>query len=384
MTNLLRWGCLALCLAFMGCHERPDLDAVQKEVFRLVRAGHTDSTAAALALTEKTLAQQPSVRTWNDSLAYADSLDIAYLHRVRVAMLYDNVQEAAPGMPDTVRAALAFIEAIPWTNVWRPRGKVQFWAKYSEVASEAMVIAQSTNMANLAYQGFQQAELLALTYEDVHDEGFLELVGDTRNDFLHTIQAMPDSVRLAFAPSSNSSSAPLPIGLIAFIGFIALGTGAGGVHLWAKRRQSHASQDATDADTHSFVPYDVRYADWGSAERCLEALWVLSFAYNEVPEEALQIVTDKCRSLDHQRALFMAAGLMVSGLDYDPLKAAGLVRQRLLRYAKRNKIAFHPGVLLPRDRAEMRQWLDHLFGTKRPVQVLGSREDRDTGADQKF
>lgn len=207
MRNLLRCGCLVLCLVCTSCYQRPDLDTAQKEVFRLVRAGHSDSTAAALALAERILERQPSARIWNDSLAYADSLDIAYLHRVRIAMLYDASEDAAPGMPDTVRAALAFIEAIPWTSVWRPRGKVQFWTDYSEIASEAMVLTQSANMARLAYQGLQQAKLLALAYNDVHNEGFLALVRQRRHEFFNNFQTMPDSVRLAFAESLDTESA---------------------------------------------------------------------------------------------------------------------------------------------------------------------------------
>lgn len=342
--------------------EARTLSEVPEERLQLIQT--MPSYLAARAIRDSLLQLGPRIRYYNDSLAAVDSANYAYLSLLRVSSLYERT--------DTTLAVYAYLEATPWLAALDPDVRTAEARRYAETVADAVDETLSPNMASLAYAAFVRAEALAL---EAGDAELVALVDRSRGEVVRRIVAMPDSVRLAFAPAPGSSSAPFSPGLVAFIAFIALGTGAGGVHLWRRRHPAdqRTSREEHEA-SHGFVPYDVRYAGLTAAERCLEALWVLSFSYSEVTEEVLAIVQANCRGLDSQRALFMAAGLMVGGLDYDPLKAAGLVRQRLLRYAKRHNIAYHPGVLLPRDRAEMREWLERQFGVQRPRQVLQAQE----------
>lgn len=321
----------------------------------LVTSGDSLKIERGMQQLDSLLATNLRPHLFNDSLARRDSSAIAFLYLSKLSYEYYHTH-------DTVAAALTYFDAQPWLRVASPETRADEARRFAETIGDALVASSSPNMARLAYTAFQEAEQYAW---QISNFTLSALVDSSRLALKAQLEGMPDSVRLAFAPLPAPASSPLPAVLVAFVAFIALGTGARGLQVWIRKRQpAHARR----VQSSRFVPYDERYSQLKTAERCLEALWVLCYSHGEIPDEVFRIVRERCRNDDSQRALFMAAGLIVLGLDYDPLKAAGVVRQRLLRYVHSHQMAYHPGVILPRDREEARQWLQRHYGIERPAQ----------------
>lgn len=212
----------------IGCSDEVDVRKVQLEVRRLAKV---DSVEKAGKLAEHIVSLNLQPRLSSDSLAHADSLSIAWLYRARTSYYYHKL--------DTVMAIFSFIETIPWTEVYGPLARAQFWRFYAEDAGQALMITQSPNMARLTYDAFVQAERFAKQYED---STFYAYVLETKREFHRNLLTLPDSVRMAYRPLELPSPRSLRLHAIV-LAFIVLGGSAGGFHLWQrhKRRRQHAA-----------------------------------------------------------------------------------------------------------------------------------------------
>lgn len=214
---------LSLCGAVWGgCGQRVDLDEARRTVARMTQTAFSDSMRQAGQIADSILALKPMPRLWNDSLARADSLGLAFLFRVRTAHFYEQ--------RDTVQALLSFAEAMPWTRVWDVEARMAFWSAYISDAKRAMALSQSAHLAQLTYQGFQHAEELALVHDNL---SFYRGVLQAKFDFGVALRHFPDSVQAAFSPAPLPESLPMSKGGTVAVGLIlALTLGGGGVWIW--------------------------------------------------------------------------------------------------------------------------------------------------------
>lgn len=290
------------------------------------------SYASAMHMVDSLLAQPPRVRSWNDSLAREDSLALASLHLKRVQDLYYG--------GDTTAAVFAYLGGSQWFVALKDEYETDQARRFAETAADALKESLSPNMASLAHDAFLRAIELA------NKEGDVELLRLAHNSFLEVSERvieMPDSVRLAFAPSKAPASS-LPWGgiLALAIGFI---VSAGGLRVYKQLKDKPRSTSLT-------LPV-------GTTEAVFEALWLITHEPQAIPKQVQTIVHDLCRKPTNQRATFMMAGLMALASDpeqADPLKVANAVRSRLLRHFKKQELAFGPGVVLPREQDEWREW----------------------------
>lgn len=336
-------------VVLIGCQPHVDVNKASDTAFRLARTGVLDSVLAAGQMADSILKMNPRPRYWSDSLAREDSLDIAYLYRLRTSHLYHR--------RDTVEAALSFIETIPWSHVWSLKAQAQFWRFYANDVSEAVEITRNPNMAKLAYKAFMEAERIAAQHGDT---AFYARVMETKGTAFANLAALPDSVRLAFAPSpAPSGPSPWSFMVVALVlGFIVGGS------TWRvyrkKEQQHHLTSKTVEQPTGS--TYDV-----------LDALWIVCNDTSSIPKDIEVTVCTTCRKPTSQRGMFMYAGLMagLGGEDADPLKVANTVRSRLLRFFKRQQWEMMPGVQLPRDRDEWYTWFNARgMATRKPSERL--------------
>lgn len=347
-----------LILMGSGCTSYVDVQTPEDEVFRLVKYQNADSTAKALSLIDSVLTLDPIPRYWSDSLAHQDSLAIVNLMDMRTSILYHTGEKTA--------AVHSFMETIPWTPAWPPRGQATFWKFYSHDMGEAITLTQSPNLARLAYKAYTHAEVVA--YETGNLDFYKEVLG-SRMALADSLALLPDSVRLAFAPAPPSSTNnPWTFAAVALVlGFI---VGGGSWQFYRKQKRQQAKTEGTQTPS-------------GSTEDILDALWMICNDINAVPDEVVTIVKQTCRKTTSQRAMFLQAGLIarVYDLEAPPLNVANTVRSRLLRYFKSRGWKMNPGVRLPRDREEWYLWFSQMEMVNRKPSIA-LQTDRTSSAVQ--
>lgn len=323
---------ILICFLGSGCQDAIDLDYESNHVFQLATSGILDSVVYAGIYADSILALNPPVRYWDDSLAYEDSLDIAYLYRLRTSHLYHR--------RDTVQAIFSFIETMPWSAVWTRRIQAKFWNEYSNDLGEAMVIMKSPNMAALAFDAFTQAERLAF-----RDSVYYTKVLATREAFVSKLRTMPDSVQEAYGPRPASSKIPIDsFGLLAVaLGFILLG-GGGGTWYWRRHRKRSAA--VVDEPAPVLEPQYPRFHTektahlyvgdkQASRQQLLSAVWWVVFHPDELAE-VRAFVSRRTQTGDlNQLSFCLAAGLLVNGLPEDEEQLVTLgknIRARLIRF----------------------------------------------------
>lgn len=304
---------------------------------------HEPSYQRAIAHVDSILNLPPKIRYYSDSLARADSLSLAMLHRIRIGHSYYY--------EDTTQAVFGYLQASPWLAALSTEGEITEMRRYAETVGDALEETLSVNIARLAYEAFARAEHLAITSGDTT---LFHLVDSSRAVVAHRILTMPDSVRAAFGPTAPRPPRSVPTGLIAFLAFITL-SGAAGGGLWWHVRNKH------QPPAPSPLPIQL-----SNAELALEAIWQICYSPQHLPDEAVATVGKECRDMDSQRAIFMLAGLMILGHDHNPSKAAATIRQRLLRHFTKNDCGLQTDVLLPRTRDEFKTWFAEHYNKQRP------------------
>lgn len=303
----------------------------------------------AVARRDSILARGPELRYFNDSLARIDSGYYALFLLGRVSNLYYY--------HDTTQAVFAYMEALPWLKSASLEAQAEQARRFAETVGDAIDETWSPQMAALAYQAFSRAEYLALTRSD---RTLYDLVDSSRTHVVERLFDMPDSVRIAFAPSASRPSnaswhlAAVTAALIFVFGFISYG-----IYIWRKKDPPPASS-----------------APPGSTLAILDALWAICNDIEDVPVSIRSITTTLCRYPDNQRAMFMMAGLMT--LAPEPTeetapKVANTVRSRLLRYFQKQGWTMSTDAVLPRDRAEWATWFQQQGMTRRPPSALLDR-----------
>lgn len=319
----------------MGCQTYVELDGVRADVARLVATQNVDSIAVAQARIDSVLLLDQSLRVYDDSLAHADSLHMAYFRIARTAIYYHHMPQ------DTVAAFFSFMEALPWLEVMNEQERVALWRKYGEIAGEAMTISQSVNMARLAYDGFQRAEQLAYVQEDT---SLYRKVFEAKYKFgVALMTQLPDSVRTAF------SVAPLEpprqdLGLSLILGLVGVLSFGGGT--WAWRYRTHKRNQVAAPTTNEVVSPDLSsslslplYLTEESAylramprqnEAFLDALWWLVFRPDVTREVQEYVIQFTRYNKMNQAALLRAATILVQGVHVD-----GDAEQTLSRMGRR-------------------------------------------------
>lgn len=353
-----KWLFIVSLFALSACQLKSGYEQQRVEVLDLLFSENFDAPdsldiLSAQSLIDSLLQNPIHVRSWSDSLARMDSLDIGFLYAQRATMHYH--------WGDTLAATLVYLEAMPWLAALTPRAEVKEWKLYSETIGDAVLASKSPHIATLAWASFERAERLAAQLGDSTLAREVLLAKLNLNQKLYTL---PDSTRLAFAPMPPASATPpfAGIGLAAVMAFV---LGGGSLRFYQRRK----------AAKHNISTQHPPLAD--TTEAMLDALWMACNSVGEVPNAVLTVVDTTCRNTTSQRAMFMLAGLMTLAPDptqVDPLKVANTVRSRLLRYFKRNQWEMGPGVLLPRDRAEWYQWFEvHGMGQQKPSIFLAQR-----------
>lgn len=363
---LLVVACLGACKT-----EQIDLEKIATEVETLAKSGDSTKVVEAELLAERTILAKPTVRTWNDSLAHRDSLNIAYLYQIRTAHYYHTQK-------DTVKAVLSFMEALPWTQVWHAKARAQWWRFYANDIGEALISTKSPYLAGLAFDAFIEAEHYAYL---AGDTTFHAEVLRTKQDLVRELVDEPDSVRLAFAPSRITPKAPADsFGLLAIaLGFILLGGGGGTWYWWRRRNRSAAVVDEpapaletlpsrfhTEKTVHLFVG-----DKQASRQQLLNAIWWVVFHPDELAE-VRAFVGRRTQTGDlNQLSFCLAAGLLVHGLPEDEEQLATLgknIRARLIRFLEHlSKEGWATCIYLPAsDQAWRAHFIDSGSGEKPP------------------
>lgn len=135
------------------------------------------------------LAQGPSIRFWNDSLARRDSTMYSSMLLMRMSdEFYHN---------DTTSAVYAYFDVLPWLE------GVELWLqadhaiRFAGTLGDAMSVTHSPNMARLTYQAFERAKRLSLDHGDTTQ---YHLADSSYKAVARQVLTMPDSVRAAFGP----------------------------------------------------------------------------------------------------------------------------------------------------------------------------------------
>lgn len=196
MKRLIHQLCVLLVLpALVGCYQ--DFYDETVEAGYLVIEGDTTNNPVTLEqgiqLIDSLIATEPWPHPFNDSLARRDSSAIGYLYLTKVSHEYYHKK-------DTVAAALAYFDALPWLPASRPRPKADVTRRFAETLADAMFHTHSTNSATMVYQAFERAKQLALAYGDPY---YVNLADSSYKAVARQVLTMPDSVRIAFGPAPD-------------------------------------------------------------------------------------------------------------------------------------------------------------------------------------
>lgn len=186
---------------------------------RMRLMSETPLSRNALQRVDSILALGPSIRYYSTALAEQDSLTYSYLQRIRVSHLYYEV--------DTLAAVFAYYEALPWLPAGSRRGRANVMLEFAETLGDATYISQSPNLARQSYDAFLYAEQLALATKDTL---LVRKVYTSMEKVATQLQALPNFVQHAFAPSDLNK--PEQKGLIASLVILSLvlASGAGASH----------------------------------------------------------------------------------------------------------------------------------------------------------
>lgn len=169
----------------------------------------------AMAHVDSVLALPPQIRYYSDSLAHRDSISLAYLHMIRIGHLYYH--------QDTTAAVFAYMKAMPLISVYQDSVRIDEMRRFAETVGDAATTTCSLNMARLAHQAFTNAEQLALASGNTT---LFHMADSSRSILAGRVLTMPDSVRLAFGPTSPTPL-PSPWALVALGAIFTLGCVAG-------------------------------------------------------------------------------------------------------------------------------------------------------------
>lgn len=361
---------VVVAIASFGCSDHSqDIQRIEQGFIEAVQEARSQATTseerlrliykkpsflASVQIRDSLLSLGPRIRYYNDSLARVDSSHYAYLLLLRVSERYD--------LGDTTAAVFAYLETMPWLKgLSYEAAEIR---RFAETVGSAVDGTLSPNMARLAHDAFMRALQLA---REQGDKQLMKAAMTSFADVNERLMDMPDSVRLAFAPSpAPSTPAPWSFAAVALVlGFI---VGGSSWHLYRKKGHAKEPQQLTS---------EALEQPTGATHDVLDALWIVCNDTSSIPKAVEVTVRTTCRKPTSQRGMFMYAGLMagLGGEDADPLKVANTVRSRLLRFFKRQQWEMMPGVQLPRDRDEWYTWFNAMgMATQKPSEQL-DKED---------